>query len=209
VLIGAVLALFGAAVCFLGLRLWFVMLPLWGFVAGFFVGAIAITSLFGDGFLSTVTGWVVGFVVGVVFAGVSYLFWYVGALFVAGSVGGLVGSGVMQAIGFESDWILFIVAAVVGALFIFVALVAALPVYIVVINTSVAGATGIVTGLLLMLDRIEREELNYGAATALIEESWFWVLVLVGVAVVGFVFQLNAIQSFRLPSERWSRADPS
>ena len=45
---------------FLGLRIW--SLCIWGFVGGSFVGAATVTAIFGDGFLSTVTGWIVGIV---------------------------------------------------------------------------------------------------------------------------------------------------
>jgi hypothetical protein len=50
ILVGIIALAVGAAVCFAGLRLWFALLPLWGFVAGFFAGATAVTAIFGDGF---------------------------------------------------------------------------------------------------------------------------------------------------------------
>ena len=67
--------LLGLAALFAGYRLFLLLLPIWGFFAGFFIGATAITLLLGDSFLVTVTGWVVGFILGLIFAILSYLFY--------------------------------------------------------------------------------------------------------------------------------------
>ena len=61
--------LLGVAFCFAGYRFFLVMLPIWGFFAGFWLGAQTTVLLFGDGFLATTTGWVVGFVAGIIFWG--------------------------------------------------------------------------------------------------------------------------------------------
>ncbi|MGD9093119.1 MAG: hypothetical protein PVF74_09725, partial [Anaerolineales bacterium] len=81
-------ALLGLAVCFFGYRLFLVMLPIWGFFAGLWLGAATVMWLFGEGFLATVTGLVVGFVVGLVLAVLSYLFYIVGVALVATFLGG-------------------------------------------------------------------------------------------------------------------------
>ena len=129
ILIGLIAVLVGAAVCFFGLRVWFFMLPIWGFVAGFFLGATAITGIFGDSFLSTVSGWVVGFIVGLGFSFISYLYWYLGAIIAAGSIGAVAGSGLMGAFGVENDWVLFFAALAGAILFALAAFILALPVW--------------------------------------------------------------------------------
>jgi len=48
--LGLVALAVGAAFTFWGLR-FFLLLPLWGFIFGFILGADAVTYLFGDGFL--------------------------------------------------------------------------------------------------------------------------------------------------------------
>ena len=199
----------GLAVCFLGLRLFFFMLPIWGFVAGFFVGAAGVTAIFGDGFLSTVTGWVIGFFVGLLFAVASYFVWYIGAIIAAGSVGALLGSGLMAAFNVDSEWVIFIVAVIGAALFALAALVLALPVWIVLVNTAIAGAMAAVAGAMLIFDRIDLDDLQNGSAWALIEESWFWVLVWIVVAVLGIVSQMRQVTDVVLPEEKWVRADPN
>jgi hypothetical protein len=208
ILVGIIALAVGAAVCFAGLRLWFALLPLWGFVAGFFAGATAVTAIFGDGFLSTVTGWVVGAIVGVVFALLSYMIWYFGAILAAGSVGALLGSGLMRAFTVENEWILFIAAAIGAVLFVLAALLMALPVYIVIVNTAVAGAIAITIGAMLIFNRVDLDDLDNGAAWALINESWFWVIVWAALAVAGIMSQMRQMAEAVLPEDRWTRATP-
>ncbi|MGH2533518.1 MAG: DUF4203 domain-containing protein [Thermomicrobiales bacterium] len=170
-LVGLFVILVGATVCLLGLRLWFYLLPIWSFVAGFFTGASIASAVFGDSFLSTVVGWVFGLVVGLVFALLSYLIWYAGAIIAAGSVGALAGSGLMAAIGVDAEWIVFLVAAAGAVLVALAALVLAIPIYIVLFSTAFAGATGVVAGAMLIVDRINLEELDNGAVWAMIDDS--------------------------------------
>jgi hypothetical protein len=209
VLVGLLVIVIGAGVCFLGLRLWFILLPVWGFVAGFFIGASAVTGLFGDGFLSTVSSWVVGFIVAIGLAVLSYLLWYVGVIIAAGSVGALIGSGFMQAIGVDSGWATFIVAAIVAAVFVVGAFLLALPIYIVVVESALAGAVAVVTGVMLVFNRIDVEDLQRGPAWSFIQDSWFWVLAWAVIAGAGIYYQLMDISRTQLPTERWIRAEPT
>src|SRR5262249_28450475 len=55
--------LFGAILAFSGYRFFLFLLPVWGFFFGFGLGAQTIQAIFGTGFLSDVTSWVVGFFV--------------------------------------------------------------------------------------------------------------------------------------------------
>ena len=206
--LGLALGVLGLVVCLLGLRVFFAALPIIGFVAGFFVGAAGIAAITGDSFLSNVTGVIVGFVVGVVFGALAYFFWYVGALLSAGSTGALIGSGFMKAIGVDSGWAVFLVAAAVAVIFFMIALALALPVYVVIVNTAFVGAAGIVTGLLLLFNQVDRVDLNYGLAWATVEESWFWMIVWIVLAVVGTLFQIQSIKTVVLPEDRWSPAQP-
>ena len=53
-------ALLGLAFCFVGYRFFLVMLPIWGFFAGFWIGAYGTSLLLGTGFLGTTIALVVG-----------------------------------------------------------------------------------------------------------------------------------------------------
>ena len=207
ILAGLFALLMGAAVCFAGLRVFLIMLPIWGFFAGFFVGAAGVDWLFGDGFLSTVTGWIVGAVVGIGFALASYLFWYLGVLIASASFGGLVGSALANAFSIDSEWVIFFFALAGAILFVILTIVIQLPIYLVIVNSAFLGAVAIIAGVLLVFNQIDAEELGFGATWAFIEESWFWILAWVVVAALGIGSQLQWINKIALPAEKWVRAE--
>src|SRR5262245_39479740 len=93
VFVSLLLTLIGLGLCFAGFRLFVVLLPLFGFFAGFLVTAQSIQELFGGGFLATTSSWVLGFVVGVLFALVAYLFYYGAVVVLAATVGYELGVG--------------------------------------------------------------------------------------------------------------------
>jgi hypothetical protein len=208
-LIGLLALVLGLGVCFLGLRLFFIMLPIWGFIAGFFVGDEGFTAIFGDSFLSTVTGWVLGFFIGLLFAVLAYLFWYVGAIIAVGSVGATLGSGLMAAFNVDTDWVVFIVAAIGAVAAAVFAVLVFLPVYMVIVSTAFLGATAVTSGIILIFNQVNKEAFHWGSAFGMIEESWWWLLVWAVIAAVGMVYQLMSISAAALPVERWVKAEPA
>jgi len=209
IVLGIFLLILGISVAFVGIQLFFFMLPIIGLVAGFYVGAELVAGLFGDGFLATATGWIVGIVVGLLFAAVARLWWYAGVLISSGVVGSVLLSGIGRAFGVESGVALFMFGLVGAFLFVFVTLTLNLPVYMVIWNTALSGAAIAVSGAMLVFNRIGREDLEYGAAVAAIEESWVWILVMIAVAAVGVVRQLRLREHVRLPGHRWAPAQGS
>jgi hypothetical protein len=196
----------GLALVFAGLQVFFLTLPLLGFVAGFFTGAIFITEVFGDGFLSTTLGIVTGILAGIGFALISYLWWYVGALIGAGALGALAGSGLAELFGIDTDWVVFIFAASGAVLFFIGALILNLPVYIVMVNTAFAGAVVLIAGILLIFNQIDYEELGWGMAVAIIGDSFWWAMVWMLVAFVGLLAQFSMRTMANLPEDRWTPA---
>lgn len=210
ILIGILLVLIGLAVAFFGLRFWFILLPIFGAVAGFYVGARLMQDLFGQGFLATATSWIVGIVVAIGFALLSWFVWYAGAIIMAGAVGASLFTGIVHAL-FSNPWgwVLFIIALIGAIIFAAIALWLNLPIYIVIVNSALGGASLAVAGLLTMMGTITATELANGATVAVVDEArfqgagWLWVLVWLVVAIVGMFFQLQSVASVRLPEERW------
>ena len=210
VIIGILLALIGLGVCFFGLRYWFIMLPIFGAVTGFFVGARVVQEVFGTGFLSTGVSWIVGIIVALVFALLSWFVWYAGAIIMAGAVGASLFSGILHAI-FDNPWgiMLFIVALVGAIIFAAIALFLNLPIYIVIVNSALGGAALAVAGVLVLLGTVTITELSTGAAVALADEVRFqgagilWYIVWIVLAILGMLFQVQSIASVTLPDEKW------
>jgi hypothetical protein len=210
ILVGIVLALIGLAVCFFGLRFWFILLPIFGGVTGFYIGARAIQDLFGTGFLSTATSWIVGIILAVLFALLSWFVWYAGAIIMAGAVGASLATGIVHALFTHPwGWVLFVVALAGAILFAVIALALNLPIYIVIVNSALGGAALAIAGLMTMLGRITTLELANGATVAVVDESkvqgagWLWVILWIVVAILGMFFQLQSMTDVELPEERW------
>src|ERR1044072_76803 len=117
--VGGMIALFFGSLLLLGgYRFFLFLLPVFGFFFGFGLGAQTVQALFGDAFLATVTGWIVGFGMAMLVAVMSYLFYFRAVALVAGALGSPVGVGLLQAIGLDFGflvWLVGIVAAVVVA----------------------------------------------------------------------------------------------
>lgn len=182
----------GALFCFLGFKFFLFLLPIWGFFAGFMAGAEVMNVLFGDGFLSVVTGWVVGFVLGLVFAVLSYLYYWVAVLLLGGTIGYAIGAGVMSALLDTSDGILVVAAGlIVGVVFAVGTAVLRAPKYLVIVLSAFGGSAAVVAGVLLLLGNIDLAAVEHGIVAAAINEiesNWFWLIVwgILGALGVGY-----------------------
>lgn len=207
ILIGLIIGVLGLAICFFGLRFWFILLPAFGAVVGFFVGAGVMQEIFGQGFLSTGVSWIVGLVVALVFAALSYFVWYAGAIIAAGAVGASLFTGVLHAI-INQPWgaVHFIVAAIGAVIFALGALLLNLPIYIVIVNSALGGASLAIAGLLVLLGNVAVDELSTGVSVAVVDEgrlSFLWFIVWIVLAIAGIFYQLRSIAEVRLPEQKW------
>ncbi len=201
-LIGALVLLVGLAFCFVGYRFFRILIAIWGFFAGFNLGASATTALFGQNFLGTTTGWVLGLVLGLVIAALAYFFYYIAVVLLGASVGYSIGSGLIAAIGLNNPGFVSVVVGVVLAVILAILILALnLPKLLIMVFTAIGGAGAIVSGILLMVGQIHVVGLQYGIAIAAIRYSWFWSLVVIVLAVVGFLAQWRTMQEYTL---EWS-----
>ena len=195
--LGLLAIVLGAAFCFAGYRLFLFLMPLWGFVAGFVAGATGVAALFGDGFLATVTGWVVGIVIGLVCAALAYFFYWAAVVLLGASVGYALGAGVIAGLGWWG-WVAFLVGLVVAAAVAIAIIVLGVPQLLVVVLTALGGASALLGGVLLWFGRVQVADFDQGAVAAIIRSSWLWLLVYLIIAALGVVAQLNSIRDFRL-----------
>jgi len=207
-LLGIILIVLGAGVALFGIWAFAIMLPVWGFIGGFFLGAAAVSSLLGHGFLQTTLGIIVGLAAGVVLALLSYFLWYFGVIFAAASVGALIGTGLMRAAGLEAGWFLWLIAIIFGVIFAIGALILNLPPYLIIVNTSLAGAAAVVTGLLLLLGRVTAADLSNGPGWATVNHQWIWAVVWFAIGIAAMLFQLRKVDevSQSLPAVKWAPA---
>jgi hypothetical protein len=198
IIVAILLVIVGLAFCVAGYRFFLVLLPLWGFLSGFWVGASAVTAIFGDGFLATTWGWLSGILVGLVFAALSYLFYWLAIVIFSLSIGASVGSGLMATIGIDGRVITFVVAAVCALAFAALVLVINLPKLLIIALSAMAGATSLIAAPLLVFNQIERGDLYHGATMAVVNQSAFWSLVWILVASFGIMLQMFLTSNFTI-----------
>jgi hypothetical protein len=176
----------GAAFCFGGFRLFLLLLPIWGFITGFLIGASGVSLILGEGFLVSIVGWGVGLVVGVVFAVLSYLYWYGAVLVLGASIGYGVGAGFIAWLGLGEGIVAFFAGIGVGAVFVLAFIRFGMPRVLVIVVTSILGANLMVAGGVLL----------FGLATiGLLGTGPGWVIATAGVlaSIVWFALALAGI----------------
>lgn len=201
--VAVLVGLLGIAFLLVGYRFFMALLPIWGFFAGFWLGATATTWLLGTGFLANVTGWVVALVVGLIAAVLSYLFYLVGVAIVAAAIGAALGSGVMTALGFQPGLLITIVAIASAVIAAALTLLLNIQKYVIIVFASIMGASFLVASALLLLGRITPADLQ-GSGNVIgpiFASSFLWWLVWLAVAVVGIVFQVRTTRYFLLPQD--------
>lgn len=198
-LVGALAVLIGLAFAFVGYRFFLVLLPIWGFIAGFALTANAIAGLLNEGFLVTILGWIAGFFVGLVFAVLSYFFWYVAVIVLAGTVGYALGASILAAFGVDLGFLVFLAGLAVGVVFFIGAVVLAVPKWTIVVLTAIGGAGAIIVGVALAIGRFPVSGLSEGGmVSAAIGDFVLWGLAWAVVSVAGVVVQWWSSASFTI-----------
>lgn len=206
-LAGGLLLFLGSLIAFGGYRLFLILLPIYGFFFGLSFGAHSVQALFGDGFLSTTTSWVVGFFAGLLFALLSYLFWSFAVALMAGSLGyGLV-AGFFGLFGADLDVLVWIVGVVVGVVFAIAAIVLNLQKAIVIVSTALVGAWTIVGTFLFLFTSATPESLAESGAKMVLDDHPLWFIIFAVVAAVGMLFQFQVNRTYEI--ERYNRWEVS
>jgi hypothetical protein len=189
ILVSLIAILLGLALSLGGYRFFMILLPLWAFFAGFSSTATAITGFWGTAFLTTAVSWVVGILVGLLFAALAYLFYYAAIIILGGIVGYQLGVGFMTWIGFKLGFITMLVALALAIIFAFCAWYLKVPKLVIIILTSLAGAASLLAGVFLAFGTISLADLQWGAVGAVVRQSWWWTLVYLALALLGVAAQ--------------------
>jgi hypothetical protein len=191
----------GLGFCFAGFRFFLILLPIWAFFAGLLFGADAITQLFGDGFLATVTGWIVGFVIGVVFAVLSYLFYWLAVVLLGATIGYAFTAGVLQAIGIDGNLVIFLAGIAGGVALALVTIVLRVPKYLVIVLTALGGATAVMAGVFLIFGLVDLNGLQFGVMAAtlrVVQDNVVWLVVWGVVAAAGMIAQVMSSSAMEI-----------
>ncbi len=190
-LVIAILAVvLGALFAFGGWRFFLILLPFWGFFMGFNIGTEATRALFNDGTFATLVSWAVGIVLALVFAIFAYVYYYAAVAVLAGTVGFLLGSALWGLIGSDDGLIAFILGIALGAVFAIATLMLNVPKYLVIALSAIGGAALVVAGWFILTGQIPTDNITWFNIGNEIANSFIWLVVWLGIAVVGFIAQM-------------------
>ena len=202
---GLIALLFGLAVAFYGYKLFLILLPVWGFFFGFFLGAETIQILFNVGFLATITSWVVGFIVGALFAVLSYLFYIFAVGVVSFSLGYGLAVGILQWIGLDLNFIVWLIGLVVGVIAIVIVLRFNIQKYVIIVATAAGGTGLIIYTFLALFGNLSPLELMLDPVRNAISNSFWWLIFFLAVAIAGIVVQIRDTADFE--AEAYNRLE--
>jgi hypothetical protein len=153
--------------------------------------------------LSTVTSWVVGFVIGAIFAVLSYLFYVVAVAILSFSFGYGLTEGILTWIGLSTELIIFIIALIVGAVVTYAVLKYNIQKYAIIVITAMGGTAAVIYTLLAGFGGLSPIELLMNPVLVAIGSSFWWALFFVVVAAAGVYVQLKANPEYEI--EEYSR----
>jgi hypothetical protein len=195
---GLIAFLFGVALCFAGYKFFLVLLPIWGFFFGLWLGAQSMQALFGVGFFAEVTSWVVGFVVGAIFAVLSYLFYIFAVAIIAGSLGYYAAVGILLAVGMNMNFLVWLIGIVAAVALAFVTLRFNLQKWVIIIATAVLGA-GVIYGAFFVMFNPATQLMENPIKTFLSASPLLMILA-IATAILGIVVQYRNTRNYTLDS---------
>ncbi len=189
IILGLLAIIAGGAMLVAGQLVLRLVIPVWGFFAGFAFGAGVVADFANEHFLGTVLGWVLGLVFAVIFAVLAYLYYYVAIVLAMGAAGFAIGSGIVVALGISWNWVAVLVGLAVGLVVGLVSVFTNVPMIMLVFIGSIAGAVGVTGGLMLLVGSLNTADFSRGDFTDTVSNSFGWSLLLLVLAVGGILVQ--------------------
>lgn len=191
-LIGSFLLLFGAALCFIGYRRFRILIPIWTFVAGFWIGEAVIATFFPENAAWIIIGWLVGLIAGLTLAALSFGSHLAGLIILGATFGWWLASGLLAWLQIDQglvNGLLIILAAIIFAGLTFLESIRR---YVVIAYVALVGAGAIASGLLFIVGNLTAETFRNSFTTMsfIWQESGLVTILWVLLAVVGAVVQV-------------------
>ena len=213
ILVGLILLAFGIAFCYYGFRAFLILLPIIGFIAGFYIGAQAIQIAMDQGFLATTLGVIFGLLGGVIGAFASYVFLMIGIVLVAGMLGFAVAAAILSLFDLDPGCIAALFGLGSAGAAVWLTMRYKLVRYVLIVMTAVLGANAIMLSVLLFLNRVSVEDIvsPLGTVAPILSESPLYIIIFLVLLGSGIYVQFIASRDFDFDNikifERWSAAN--
>jgi hypothetical protein len=201
-LVAAVAIIVGLVVAGFGTRMFYILLPLWGFLTGFIVGADLVASIAGEGIFASLGGWLAGAGLGLLFAALAGL-WFYGAVLVLGAgLGVTVASGLLAAFGIDGGLLTLLAGVAAGVAVGVVVILTDAPSVLVAAITGYAGATWVVVGVMLLIGRIKVADLHGVGAGGALRGDVPALAIAFALGTLAFGYQVLDLRSRRIDELR-------
>lgn len=199
-IVATLLIAIGVVVGLLGAKLFRVLLPIIGLVSGFMVGFIGVQAVFGTGVVAITMAVAVAVIAGLILAILSFAFFDLAVIVYTALLGAGALSYLGVALGLNKEGFLVFMLGLAGAILTAIwASKRAVSTGIVVALTSFAGAAYVLAGFLLIVGNLTLDSLNEsgvnGAILNVVDQSFIWFFVWVGLGLVAMQLQFRAIVS--------------
>lgn len=193
--LGLIALIIGGLFCFFGIRFFRVILPIWGFVAGFGIVWAGTTALLGSNVLAWAIAIVVGLVAGLVLAALSYFFFVVGLIILGATFGWGLGTGLVALLGDGMILTLtgFLFGLVGAVIFGGLMLAPGIRKLLVGFMTAFGGASYLIAGVLSIfgIADLTTVSLGMGFEVVLNSDNLLAVLAWIILGVIGLVWQIR------------------
>lgn len=189
VLVGIGVSILGLLLVFSGYAFARILLTVWGLVFGVVLGGSVLDQYMSSGFLNTTFSIILAIILGLLFAGLAYFFFYVAVVVSGAALGFLIGAGFLQLFGMDPNFLTTMLGIAAGVIFGIAFIVLNLPRAYLIVVTAFAGAIVTIGGLLLMFNQIPLEYFSYSAARIAVDNSVFWSIGAFALGIFGVVVQ--------------------
>lgn len=195
IVVGLISIVTGLVFCFRGYLAMRIVIPIWGAFAGFFLGAGIVSG--DSGFLGSALGWVIGIAVAIVFGLIAYLYYEVAVVLGMMAIGFVLGTTLIAALGVTWSWVIVLGGVTLGVVLAIVAVVGDLPMVLLTVLTALAGASAIVSGLMLLFGVYDTGDYSSSVTTKAAADDWWWYVIYGGLVVAGMIAQLSDVDRRR------------
>lgn len=195
---GILVLVIGIALCFAGYRAFRALIAVWGFFAGFLLTIQALGIDSGGHLLVSALGWIIAVIVGLVLAALAYQLYVAAVVILSASVGFWLGTGLMMAVGYNNHSIPALIVGIICALILaMLTLSLNLAKILIILSTSLSGASVIIAGILLLLRVISlNDALSWNVVETAIRGSQLWSYMWLALAIIGILMQLSGTRRY-------------
>jgi len=195
---GILMLVIGIALCFAGYRAFRALIAFWGFFAGFLLTIQAFGIDSGNNLLVSPLAWIIALIIGIVLAILAYQLYVAAVVILSASVGFWLGTGLMMAVGYSNHSLPALIVGIICAFFLAsLTLSLNLAKILIILITSLSGASVIIAGILLFLREVSfNDALSWNIVGSVIGGSQLWGYVWLALAIVGILVQLGGTRRY-------------